>query len=121
VITTRPWGRCPIKDGGIGGLKKICFLYSRGIDVRYSPMIRWHAKSPLSGLRAGLSQRWLAKLIGTTAAVICRLEDADYESHSLAMLNRIATTLNRRIEIHFVLSGGSGPWPDDSNISLTRP
>jgi hypothetical protein len=44
----------------------------------------------------------LAKLIGTTASVICRLEDADYEGHSLAMLNRIATALNRRVEIHFV-------------------
>ena len=40
--------------------------------------------------KAGLSQRALAKKIGTTASVICRLEDADYESHSLAMLRRIA-------------------------------
>ncbi|HEU4342078.1 MAG TPA: helix-turn-helix domain-containing protein, partial [Candidatus Binatia bacterium] len=53
-------------------------------------------------MEAGLSQRQLAKLIGTTASVICRLEDADYEGHSLAMLNRIATALNRRVEIHFV-------------------
>ena len=35
---------------------------------------------------AGLTQRGLAKLLGTTASVICRLEDADYEGHSLAML-----------------------------------
>jgi len=53
-------------------------------------------------IEAGLSQRQLAKLIGTTASVICRLEDADYEGHSLAMLNRIAAALNRRVEIHFV-------------------
>ena len=52
--------------------------------------------------QAGLSQRQLAQLIGTTASVICRLEDADYEGHSLAMLNRIATALNRRVEIRFV-------------------
>lgn len=51
---------------------------------------------------AGLSQRQLARLIGTTASVICRLEDADYNCHSLAMLNRIAAALNRRVEIHFV-------------------
>ena len=38
----------------------------------------------------------------TTASVICRLEDADYEGHSLAMLNRIAAALNRRVEIRFV-------------------
>ncbi len=52
--------------------------------------------------QAGLSQRQLAKLVGTTASVICRLEDADYEGHSLAMLNRIAVALNRRVEIRFV-------------------
>ena len=52
--------------------------------------------------RAGLSQRELAKRIGTTASVICRLEDADYEGHSLAMLRRIAAALNRRVEIRFV-------------------
>lgn len=52
--------------------------------------------------QAGLSQRQLARLVGTTASVICRLEDADYEGHSLAMLNRIAVALNRRVEIRFV-------------------
>ncbi len=51
---------------------------------------------------AGLSQRALAKLVGTTASVICRLEDADYEGHSLAMLNRIATALDKRVEIRFL-------------------
>jgi DNA-binding XRE family transcriptional regulator len=50
----------------------------------------------------GLSQRSLAKLVGTTASVICRLEDADYEGHSLAMLNRIAAVLDKRVEIRFV-------------------
>ncbi len=51
---------------------------------------------------AALTQTQLAKLIGTTASVICRLEDADYEGHSLAMLRRIAAALNRRVEIRFV-------------------
>ena len=51
---------------------------------------------------AGITQTQLAKLIGTTASVICRLEDADYEGHSLAMLRRIAGALNQRIEIRFV-------------------
>ena len=50
----------------------------------------------------GLTQRQLAKLVGTTASVICRLEDANYEGHSLAMLHRIAAALNRRVEIRFV-------------------
>ncbi len=52
--------------------------------------------------QAGLSQRELAKLVGTTASAICRLEDADYEGHSLAMLRRIAAALNKRVEIRFV-------------------
>jgi ribosome-binding protein aMBF1 (putative translation factor) len=50
---------------------------------------------------AGLSQRQLAKRVGATASVICRLEDADYEGHSLSMLRRIAAALNRRVEIRF--------------------
>ncbi len=53
-------------------------------------------------LRAGLTQRQLADLVGTTASAICRLEDADYEGHSLAMLNRIAAALKQRVEIRFV-------------------
>ena len=52
--------------------------------------------------KAGLSQRELAKLVGTTASVICLLEDADYQGHSMAMLNRIAAALNQRVEIRFV-------------------
>ena len=54
--------------------------------------------------KAGLSQRELARMVGTTASVICRLEDADYEGHSLAMLRRIAGALDKRVEIRFVSS-----------------
>ena len=53
-------------------------------------------------IAAGLTQAQLGKLIGTTTSVICRLEDADYEGHSLAMLRRIAGALNQRVEIRFV-------------------
>ena len=53
-------------------------------------------------MKSGLTQRELAKLVGTTASVICRLEDADYEGHSLAMLRRIATAMKKRLEIRFV-------------------
>ena len=52
--------------------------------------------------QAGLTQRQLAKLVGTTASVISRLEDADYQGHSLSMLRRIAAALGRRVEIRFV-------------------
>jgi len=52
--------------------------------------------------KAGLSQAALARRIGTQQSVISRLEDADYEGHSLAILNRIATALKQRVEIRFV-------------------
>ena len=52
--------------------------------------------------RAGLTQQQLAKLVDTTTSVICRLEDADYEGHSLAMLRRIGKALNKRVELRFV-------------------
>ena len=52
--------------------------------------------------KTGLSQRAMARKAGTTASVICRLEDADYEGHSLAMLRRIAAALDKRVEIRFV-------------------
>jgi DNA-binding XRE family transcriptional regulator len=51
---------------------------------------------------AGLTQQQLAKLVGTTTSVISRLEDADYQGHSLAMLRRIANALNKRVELRFV-------------------
>ena len=51
--------------------------------------------------RAGLSQRELAKRVGTTASVICRLESANYEGHSLALLRRIARALGHDVEVRF--------------------
>ena len=50
-------------------------------------------------MAAGLTQKDLAKLVGTTQSVISRLEDADYEGHSLTMLQRIAAALGQRITI----------------------
>ena len=52
--------------------------------------------------KAGLTQERLAKLIGTTPSVISRLEDSEYEGHSLTMLKRIAAAVNKRVEIRFV-------------------
>lgn len=54
--------------------------------------------------KAGLSQRGLADLIGSKQPVIARLEDADYEGHSLTMLQRIAEALEQRLELRFVPS-----------------
>lgn len=51
---------------------------------------------------AGLTQHQLAKLVGTAPSVISRLEDSDYAGHSLTLLRRIASALNRRVEIRFL-------------------
>jgi transcriptional regulator with XRE-family HTH domain len=53
-------------------------------------------------MKARLSQRELARRIGTSASAICRLESADYEGHSLGVLRRIAAVLNHRVEIRLV-------------------
>ncbi|MBI3838854.1 MAG: XRE family transcriptional regulator [Planctomycetia bacterium] len=66
------------------------------INVRIARMI-YDARN-----KAGLTQKELAKLVGTTQSVIARLEDADYKGHSLNMLNRIATALNKRVDIRFL-------------------
>lgn len=52
--------------------------------------------------RAGLTQKELADLVGTTASVICRLEDDDYRGHSLSMLRRVAAAVGKRVQIRFV-------------------
>jgi transcriptional regulator with XRE-family HTH domain len=48
---------------------------------------------------AGLTQGQLAELVGTTQSVISRLEDSDYDGHSLSMLNRIAEALQKKLTV----------------------
>ena len=52
--------------------------------------------------KAGLTQKELAQMVGTTQSVISRLEDADYAGHSLSMLHRIAMALNRRLSVQMI-------------------
>jgi predicted XRE-type DNA-binding protein len=52
--------------------------------------------------QAGLSQTQLAELVGTTQSAISRLEDADYDGHSLAMLRKVGMALQHRVQIQFV-------------------
>jgi len=61
--------------------------------------------------RAGLTQKQLAERVGTTQSVIARLEDADYEGHTLRMLDRIAAALGQRVEVTFVPADRSSPPP----------
>lgn len=63
--------------------------------------------------QAGLSQRQLAELVGTTASAISRLERANYEGHSLSMLRRIAAALNTQVKVSFV------PIEEEESVQVT--
>jgi ribosome-binding protein aMBF1 (putative translation factor) len=87
-------------------------LYDRYIGDdpdRVASYERAVADSQVAGLihdlRTGvkLSQKELADRVGTTQSVISRLEDADYDGHSLAMLRRVAAALGRRVEVRFAV------------------
>ena len=52
--------------------------------------------------KAGLTQQELAARVGTTKSAISRMEDADYDGHSLSILKRIAEALDKRVQIRFV-------------------
>jgi transcriptional regulator with XRE-family HTH domain len=52
----------------------------------------------------GLTQQQLAQRVQTTASTICRLEDADYEGHSLSMLRRIAAAVGSRVVVQFAVA-----------------
>src|SRR5437016_6522229 len=50
---------------------------------------------------AGLTQKQLAARIGTHQSVISRIEDADYDGHSLGILKRIAKALGKDLRVEF--------------------
>ncbi len=50
----------------------------------------------------GLTQAELAKRAKTSASAICRLEDADYDGHSLNAVVRVMAALNRKLEFRVV-------------------
>lgn len=52
--------------------------------------------------KAGLTQAQLAKQVGTTASVICQLEDADYQGRTLQLLQRVASALKSRVDVRLV-------------------
>ena len=64
----------------------------------------WELAIQLVSLRkkAGLSQKELAKRVGTSQQQISRLESPSYEGHSLSMLRRVAEVLGAavHVEIH---------------------
>ena len=64
----------------------------------------WDVALELATLRkeSGLSQKELAKRVGTTQQQISRLESPSYEGHSLSMLRRVAEALGATIHIELL-------------------
>jgi len=53
-------------------------------------------------VNAGMSYAELAKKIGVPTSTIVRLEDTDYERHSLPLLRKIAAAFGMRLELNIV-------------------
>ena len=70
--------------------------------------------------KAGLSQSELADLIGSRQPVIARFEGADYEGHSLTMLQRIAAALGQRLELRFVPCASKPPLAQLATFSAAN-
>ncbi len=75
------------------------------VDRAYTDMLIGQAIYDLR-TEAGMTQRELADLVGTSYSCISRLEDADYEGHTMSMLRRIARALGKVIFIRFVDTKG---------------
>ena len=61
----------------------------------------WEVALRLAALRqqSGLSQKELARKVGTTQQQISRLESPAYEGHSLSMIRRVAEALGASLRI----------------------
>ncbi|MEA5478043.1 hypothetical protein VB774_10470 [Pseudanabaena galeata UHCC 0370] len=55
----------------------------------------------LSAIASHQNQTKPNNRVGTKQSAIARLEDADYDGHSLSMLQKIAGALNQKVEIKF--------------------
>lgn len=51
---------------------------------------------------AGMTQQQLADAVGVKPQLISQLESADYEEHSLSILERIAEALDSHVEVRIV-------------------
>jgi predicted transcriptional regulator len=52
--------------------------------------------------KAHLTQKELARRIGTKQSVISRLEDADYDGYTLKILDKIAEAVHCYVKVEFV-------------------
>jgi transcriptional regulator with XRE-family HTH domain len=63
----------------------------------------WDVALQIAALRkdAGVSQKELARRLGTSQQQISRLESPAYEGHSLSMLRRVAKVLHAEVHVAF--------------------
>jgi transcriptional regulator with XRE-family HTH domain len=61
----------------------------------------WDVAMQIAALRkeSGLSQRELARRVGTSQQQISRLESPGYEGHSLSMLRRVAQVMGASVRV----------------------
>jgi transcriptional regulator with XRE-family HTH domain len=69
---------------------------------------------------AGLTQKQLADKVGTTQSVIARIEDADYDGHSLNLLRRITQALGKRLLVEFLAPAASSRRSESARHVKTR-
>ena len=50
---------------------------------------------------AGMTQQQLARKLGTQPSAISRIEDADYDGHSISLLGRVADALDMLLLVDF--------------------
>ncbi|MBP1695179.1 MAG: putative Transcriptional regulator (modular protein) [Deltaproteobacteria bacterium] len=72
----------------------------------------WDLALQLVSLRkkAGLSQKELAKRVGTSQQQISRLESPSYEGHSLSMLRRVAEVLGAGVRVEIQEKNDPSQW-----------
>ena len=70
----------------------------------------WDVAMQLAALRKefGLSQKELAKRVGTSQQQISRLESPGYEGHSLSMIRRVAEALGATVRVRIQRSKQAG-------------
>jgi transcriptional regulator with XRE-family HTH domain len=66
---------------------------------------------------ARLTQKQLADLAGTYQSVIARIEDADYGSHSMRVLKKIAAALGKRLRVELYDKPAFDPIPTGNDGS----
>ena len=107
--------KCPVRLNRVHPLPKttdaVAIIHKRFIEGRpelEEYLVEERERLMIAGwiydlrTKAGMTQAILARKVGLKAADINRLEEADYEGHSLPTLRKIAAVFGMRLEFTFV-------------------